>query len=91
MLFGMDFTRIKLEETWFFTPKPNGGREFRVEIFRYEEQGTYGNRIYEMQPNGIFGPAQIGGSSPQKTVEESRTRAQQDIEQMLLSPFRPTL
>ena len=69
---------MKLEGTWFFTPKP-GGRTYRVEVFRYEEFGSYGNSIYRQQNDGTFSLNSHGGSSPHKTIEESLERAENDI------------
>jgi hypothetical protein len=74
---------MKLHGTWFFSPRPYGGREFRVEVYEFLEQGTFGNWIHEKQSDGTF--RLIRGSSPQATIGESLTIAEEDVQRMLAS------
>lgn len=60
-------------------------REFRVELFGYDQHGTFEYSLQERHQDGSFGallaPGQHGGG-PFKTQEDALSAAKQNIERL---------
>ena len=71
-------------ETWLLAPS-GFNREFRVEIFLYDQHGSFGYALQEKQQDGSFGhlltPGQSSGS-PFPTLEQALAAAKQNIERL---------
>jgi hypothetical protein len=81
----MEFSSSKkLLQTWVLMPK-TFNREFRVEVFGYDQHGTFEYGLEEKQKDGSFGalltPGQHGGG-PFKTQEEALAAAKENIERL---------
>jgi hypothetical protein len=86
----MDFVSSKkLLETWILMPK-TFNREFRVEIFGYDQHGTFDYALNEKHGDGSFGhllaPGGQTGGGPFKTPDEALAAAKTNIER--LGPHR---